>query len=68
MVGTQALLATADRRILRGGIGDASVPGFVTAQTVRADRLLAEFRVSGDGPIQLTRLFGISDPTAIQAP
>jgi integrase len=38
----------------------------ITAQDLRADRLLAEARASGGDPLQLTRLFGISDPTAIR--
>jgi hypothetical protein len=36
------------------------------AQDLRADRLLAEAHASGGDPLQLTRLFGISDPTAIR--
>jgi integrase len=38
----------------------------VTAQDLRADRLLAEAHASGGDPLQLTHLFGISDPTAIR--
>jgi integrase len=38
----------------------------ITAQDLRADRLLAEAHASGGDPLQLTRLFGISDPTAIR--
>ena len=38
----------------------------ITAQNLRADRLLAEAQASSGDPLQLTRLFGISDPTAIR--
>jgi hypothetical protein len=38
----------------------------VTAQDLRADRLLDEARASGGDPLKLTHLFGISDPTAIR--
>ena len=38
----------------------------ITAQDLRADRLLAEAQASGGDPLQLTHLFGISDPTAIR--
>ena len=38
----------------------------ITAQDLRADRLLAQAHASGGDPLQLTRLFGISDPTAIR--
>jgi len=31
-----------------------------------ADRLLGEAHASGGDPLQLTQLFGISDPTAIR--
>ena len=45
----------------------AAVRGLdITAQDLRADRLLAEAQASGGDPLQLTRLFGISDPTAIR--
>ena len=37
-----------------------------TAQDLRAERLLAEAQASGGDPLQLTRLFGISDPIAIR--
>jgi integrase len=38
----------------------------VTAQDLRVDRLLAEVQATGGDPLTLTRLFGISDPTAIR--
>ncbi len=38
----------------------------ITAQELRADRLLTEAKASGGDPLQLTHLFGISDPTAIR--
>ena len=38
----------------------------ITAQDLRADRLHAEAQASGGDPLQLTHLFGISDPTAIR--
>ena len=38
----------------------------ITAQNLRADRLLGEAHASGGDPLQLTHLFGISDPTAIR--
>lgn len=38
----------------------------ITAQNLRADRLLAEAQASSGDPLQLSRLFGISDPTAIR--
>ncbi len=38
----------------------------ITAQSLRADRLLAEAQASGGDPLQLTHLFGVSDPIAIR--
>ena len=38
----------------------------ITAQNLRADRLLGEAHASGGDPLRLTHLFGISDPTAIR--
>ena len=38
----------------------------ITAQDMRADRLLGQAEASGGDPLQLTYLFGISDPTAIR--
>ena len=38
----------------------------ITAQYLRADRLLGQAQASGGDPLQLIRLFGISDPTAIR--
>jgi hypothetical protein len=38
----------------------------ITAADLRADRLLGEAHASGGDPLQLTHLFGISDPTAIR--
>lgn len=45
----------------------AAVHGLeITAQNLRADRLLGQAQASGGDPLQLTHLFGISDPTAIR--
>jgi len=38
----------------------------MTAQDLRADWLLGQAQASGGDPFQLTRLFGVSDPTAIR--
>jgi integrase len=38
----------------------------VTAQELRADRLLAEAQATGGDPLRLTHLFGVSDPIAIR--
>ena len=38
----------------------------LTAEDLRVDRLLAEVQATGGDPLKLTRLFGISDPTAIR--
>jgi len=38
----------------------------ITVQDLRADRLLGHARASGGDPLQLARLFGVSDPTAIR--
>ncbi len=38
----------------------------ITAQDLRADRVLGEAHATGGDPLRLTRLFGISDPTAIR--
>jgi hypothetical protein len=38
----------------------------ITAAELRADRLLGEACASGGDPLQLSHLFGISDPTAIR--
>ena len=38
----------------------------LTAQDLRADRLLAEVQATGGDPLKLTEFFGISDPTAIR--
>ena len=38
----------------------------ITAQDLRADRLLGQAQASGGDPLQLARLFGLSDPTAIR--
>jgi integrase len=38
----------------------------ITAQDLRADRLLGEAHASGGDPLRLIHLFGISDPTAIR--
>jgi hypothetical protein len=37
----------------------------ITAQDLRADLLLGQAQASGGDPLQLTHLFGVSDPTAI---
>jgi integrase len=38
----------------------------ITAQNLRADRFHSEAQATGGDPLQLTHLFGISDPTAIR--
>jgi hypothetical protein len=38
----------------------------ITAQDLRADRLLTEAQASGGDPLQLIHLFGASDPIAIR--
>jgi hypothetical protein len=38
----------------------------LTAEDLRVDRLLAEVQATGGDPLTLTRLFGLSDPTAIR--
>ena len=38
----------------------------ITARDLRADRLHDEAHASGGDPLQLTHLFGISDPAAIR--
>lgn len=38
----------------------------ITAQNLRADRLHSEAQAAGGDPLQLTHLFGISDPAAIR--
>jgi hypothetical protein len=38
----------------------------VPAQDLRVDRLLAEVQATGGDPLKLTRLFGITDTTAIR--
>jgi integrase len=38
----------------------------ITARDLRADRLLSQAQASGGDPLQLTHLFGISDPAAIR--
>jgi integrase len=38
----------------------------ITAQNLRADRLLGQAQAGGGDPLRLTRLFGISGPTAIR--
>ena len=61
-------LATAAgvRPVSRSYIQDVARRAGITAQELRADRLLDEAQASGGDPIQLTHLFGISDPTAIR--
>ena len=45
----------------------AAVHGLgITAQNLRADRLHDEAQTSGDDPLRLAHLFGLSDPTAIR--
>ncbi len=38
----------------------------ISVRDLRADRLLGEAYATGGDPLRLTRLFGISDPTAIR--
>jgi predicted amidophosphoribosyltransferase len=52
--------------VSRGYIQDTVRRAGITAQELRADRLLGEAQASGGDPLKLTRLFGISDPTAIR--
>jgi integrase len=70
--------ATADQHLLinrstgggsgpvRRGYIQATMHGLdITTQNLRADRLLGQAQASGGDPLQLTRLFGISDQAAI---
>src|SRR5262249_1305875 len=50
----------------RGYIQQAVRQAGITAQDLRADRLLGQAHASSGDPLQLTNLFGISDPTAIR--
>jgi integrase len=52
--------------VSRGYIHDAMRQLGITAQDLRTDRLLAEAQASGGDPLQLTHLFGVSDPIAIR--
>ena len=52
--------------VSRGYIQDTVRQAGITAQELRADRLLAEAQASGGDPLRLTHLFGISDPIAIR--
>jgi hypothetical protein len=46
----------------RGYIQQAVRRAGITAQDLRADLLLGQARASGGDPLQLTHLFGVSDP------
>ena len=52
------------RPVSRSYVHQAMRQAGITAQNLRADRLLDEARARGGDPLRLTRLFGISDPTA----
>jgi integrase len=52
--------------VSRGYVQDTVRRAGITAAGLRADRLLGEVHASGGDPLQLTHLFGISDPTAIR--
>jgi hypothetical protein len=52
--------------VSRGQVQAAKCTAGITAADLRADRLLGEARATGGDPLQLTRLFGISDPTVIR--
>ena len=52
--------------VSRGYIQDTVRRAGITAAELRSDRLLGEAHASGGDPLQLTHLFGISDPTAIR--
>ena len=52
--------------VSRGYIHDAMRQLGITAQDLRADRLLAEAQASDGDPLQLAHLFGVSDPIAIR--
>lgn len=52
--------------VSRGYVQATARKAGITAQNLRASRLYEEAQASGGDPIQLTRLFGISDPTAIR--
>ena len=54
------------RPVSRSYIQAAVRKAGITAQDLRADRLLGQAQASGGDPLQLTHLFGISDPTAIR--
>jgi hypothetical protein len=52
--------------VSRGYVQDTVRRAGITAAGLRADRLLGEVHATGGDPLQLTHLFGISDPTAIR--
>jgi hypothetical protein len=52
--------------VSRGYVQAAMRRAGITAADLRADRLLGEAHASSGDPLQLTHLFGISDPTAIR--
>jgi hypothetical protein len=54
------------RPVTRGFVQAALQRVGTTAHQLRVDRLLAEVDATGGDPLTLTRLFGISDPTAIR--
>jgi integrase len=52
--------------VTRGYVQQVFAQLGLTAQDLRADRLLAEVQATGGDPLKLTEFFGISDPTAIR--
>jgi hypothetical protein len=52
--------------VTRGWVQEVFQRLGLTAEDLRVDRLLAEVQATGGDPLKLTRLFGISDPTAIR--
>ena len=60
--GTAGGIKPVGRSYIRATVRQAGI----TAQNLRADRLLGEAHAGGGDPLQLTHLFGISDPTAIR--
>jgi integrase len=53
--------------VTRSFVEDRLQPlGDVTPHDLRVDRFLAEVHATGGDPLKLTRLFGVSDPTAIR--
>jgi hypothetical protein len=52
--------------VSRGYIQAAVRNAGITAQGLRGDALLGQAQANGGDPLQLTHLFGVSDPTAIR--